>query len=757
MSRRVYGKAFPITEKQAKSYDRVSRTRKALRPNPIGVTSMALVNGKGAYKRAKSLASVVGKLSKEERSARARKVMKGNTAMRTIRRRKPVIGWEEELLRLRKNPKKKKPAKKSTARKSTARKSTARKSPARKSPARKSTARKSTARKSTARKSPARKSPARKSPARRSTPEKLTAAEKRLLATASRLTGKSVTSKVRKKPKKKTRKESFLEKYPQFDMVPAKRKQRIRYGKYKRHAMYDPMTNRKRMSYMYFDREAGKFRRIPKSALSKYGKITDSQISSARSRAAEKVRRRGTAFTPNKKAPSARSKRSSKRYAAYKAAIDKGYSKTKAINYALRVQPLARGDVFQGMCGLGGGKAATSGRTKARKASGVGKRISMRKRKGNKRRASSKRRRMVASKRRAVSKKRRMTRNKRRVVSKKRRMTRNKRRSPVTRRRRGVMKRRMRRNGRRRSMFRKNGFTSSLLGFLKTGALVTTGFFTHKALTHLVADKLVNAYILKADSASEAVQKLRPYSKPIAGLAVLIPGLLLTNYVADALGKGNKANANYLKSSIGAGMVASWIQNTVVTVLTQMEQPSIVPYLSGYTDSTAASLRGYAPVSQSGARSIMPMYAPVSGVGGVYQAAAGFSQAAAGYHQAAAGTGEYFQANSIGEYFAPNSMKGIGEYEAAGELSMVRTSGEISDGIRPDSNLDQVLDLTEAAAGVGAYETASGRVGTSSTWIPGQSNPQMWAGKEQVSASMQSSDIPAGVLQGQGGNGILSA
>jgi hypothetical protein len=104
----------------------------------------------------------------------------------------------------------------------------------------------------------------------------------------------------------------------------------------------------------------------------------------------------------------------------------------------------------------------------------------------------------------------------------------------------------------------------------------------------------------------------------------------------------------------------------------------------------------------------------------------------------------------------------------------------IDDGIRPDTNLDRVLDLAEAAAGlrgvgqaafaqaaagmpggIGEYITAERqnggyaeqRVPTSSQWIP---NGPLWAGTLGVTADRQTSDIPAGVLAGPGGNGILS-
>ena len=75
------------------------------------------------------------------------------------------------------------------------------------------------------------------------------------------------------------------------------------------------------------------------------------------------------------------------------------------------------------------------------------------------------------------------------------------------------------------------------------------------------------------------------------------------------------------------------------------------------------------------------------------------------------------------------------------------------------------MDLAESAAGyrggVGEYFSAGRnnggfseqRVPTQSQWIP--SGP-LWAGTLGVQDTMVQSELPAGVLAGPGGNGILS-
>jgi len=126
-------------------------------------------------------------------------------------------------------------------------------------------------------------------------------------------------------------------------------------------------------------------------------------------------------------------------------------------------------------------------------------------------------------------------------------------------------------------------------------------------------------------------------------------------------------------------------------------------------------------------------------------------QAAAGnYMQAAAG--EYFaNKQAQGEYFADSNLQGIGDYEQAGSMTQVRDTKRIDDGIRPDSNLDRLLTLADAAAGVNGITLDD--VATESTWIPGG---PLFAGTKRVHDTLDESEISAGILHEQGGNGSLS-
>jgi hypothetical protein len=87
----------------------------------------------------------------------------------------------------------------------------------------------------------------------------------------------------------------------------------------------------------------------------------------------------------------------------------------------------------------------------------------------------------------------------------------------------------------------------------------------------------------------------------------------------------------------------------------------------------------------------------------------------------------------------------------------------IDDGIRPDCDLDQILTLAEAQAGTGAmgeYYSAQKAgamfsVPQRSEWIPGDSAPELWAGTKSANDPSDVSEIPAGILETSGGNGIF--
>jgi hypothetical protein len=348
-----------------------------------------------------------------------------------------------------------------------------------------------------------------------------------------------------------------------------------------------------------------------------------------------------------------------------------------------------------------------------------------------------------------------------------------------------------RRRGRRRSL-RRNAFVADLATVAKLGALVLVGFYTHRALTGALTKALTSTdgkfAGMSLSNADGHPSFLSQWQKPITGLVVAGVGIAGVSMVKQVKVETRMA--------IGAGMMTSLFQSIVTTALTLSKQEQVLSYLEGYSNSPAYDLRGsgrYVPRHLRGrgaaglgiarnATSIMPQFAPI----GAFQ-------------QAAAGMGEFFTPQSgMGEYFAGPGTQGVGFYEKAGPLALSPGRSHmgqlpVDDGIRPDSNLDAVLDLAEsaaglgqgfqqAAAGTGAFQQAAagmGRVGrrgvrgmgeffaakaydggfsetvvpTSSQWIP---NGPLWAGSTPAEAHYTESELPAGILQGPGGNGVLS-
>ncbi len=333
----------------------------------------------------------------------------------------------------------------------------------------------------------------------------------------------------------------------------------------------------------------------------------------------------------------------------------------------------------------------------------------------------------------------------------------------------------MRRNGRR---YIRNGFGADIKSLLKTGGLILVGFFTHKAITGAIisfatstdGSKILGMPAVNADGTPSFMSQ---WKKPIVGFG--------WGFVELAALSWNKfPGKTEHKMAVGAGVMVSWLESLIKTGLAVAGQPQALSYLEGYSNSAAYSLRGAR--GRRGMRglgvarnagSIMPRYAPIGT-----------------FRQAAAGMGEYFKpASGVGEYFAGPGVQGVGHYEKAGSLALLPSRSHmgqlpVDDGIRPDANLDNIMDLaesaaglggggyTQAAAGMGQYRQAAAGMGefftaspgsgggfaestvpTQSQWIP--SGP-LWAGSTPAEAAYTESELPAGILQGPGGNGVLS-
>jgi hypothetical protein len=278
-------------------------------------------------------------------------------------------------------------------------------------------------------------------------------------------------------------------------------------------------------------------------------------------------------------------------------------------------------------------------------------------------------------------------------------------------------------------------FMTELTGALKVGAIATGGFVSHRALAHLIDNYgLGNIEAFKTGG-------LAQHRMTIAGVAAALVGIP----VATKLIPGPKART---LMPFVAGMATSLLHSVVVKVANMLNQPTVVGYLSSYTNAPGRAYGSYYSFKPHqtyrgyGARGYGEYY-QMQGLGQLRQAAAGVGQlrqAAAGMgqiRQAAAGMGQIRQAAAgAGEYIAQN-VNGIGEYE---QVATGRTPMQMNEGIYPTLNhAERALSVAEAAAGVGRND------------VPLQStvNPMMTA--DPIS------DLPGGSRAGvfEGGDGIF--
>jgi len=577
---------------------------------------------------------------------------------------------------------------------------------------------------------------------------------------------------------------------PQYKTIAARAKRRVAFGPYKRVKLLNPATGRQELSFMY--RKGGKLRKIPEWAIAgatsaneyRYHKgdfaKASGSIAKRRAAKAKSVRRRGAAFTPNR---SAAQRRAGRRTAAYNKARKSGLRVAEAATAAVKAVPFtkterAAGKSFKGVKTAAGGTVTKKRRRKARRKTSGKKKATRRKatrrrggtkaarsraaKKAARTRAAKKAARSKAAKK-AATKRRRSGGRKRRAPTKRRRSTKRRPAMRANARRGSKRSRRKSRKGKRRS-YRRNQFLADFRRVVRVGALVTVGFAAHKVVTAIGCEVIMRP--LSGRVGGPVGDVLTKWERPICGGLVAMGGVWATQRFV----KNPEARA-----SIASGMVVSWLQSLVMTALDALGMGEWAARLEG-VPSTAYQLQG-------DETSIMPRYAPTSGVGEYFAAQDGL-----GEYFAASGMGEYFAASGMGEYFASSGVAGVGNYEGAGPLAMQPSiqqaaAGRIDDGIRPD-NAERALMLTEAAAGMGlpppvhAYEegvlgqfqqaaagqfeqAAAGigqveRVGTSSTWIPGTSDPSLWAGTISADDSQGESEIAAGILEGPGGSGILS-
>jgi hypothetical protein len=414
-------------------------------------------------------------------------------------------------------------------------------------------------------------------------------------------------------------------------------------------------------------------------------------------------------------------------------------------------------------------------------------RVSRKRRSGKRRKLSMKKSAVAARRRRRAAARggapiRRRRRSRRKLTANRKRRSRRTRRAAPRRRsrrmasnrrsrrsHRRVSHRRHRRNGRRR-MFRKNGVMEPILFVLKTGGLALGGFLAHKVITNALMNYGFN-HIFGAPAA--VVVPATPTTPPVVapataglGLITLDPAYqkLIAGGLVAALGvfaASKLIKDSTTRNTVATGIAVSFTTTLLAAALTKFA-PQYAGLLAGPDDGTAARLSA---MYGFGGTSIQPRYAAIGGRGmGEY------------FQSGVSGLGEYFQSgvSGLGEYFQ-SGVSGLGalpSYEANAGYGANPDLMEAAAGmgaretmstnhVDPHGDLDRELTIAEAAAGVGAYEAAAGygsisTVPSSSTWIPGMSNGQLWAGTRSISNGQSATEmVPAGILQTDGGQGVF--
>lgn len=309
--------------------------------------------------------------------------------------------------------------------------------------------------------------------------------------------------------------------------------------------------------------------------------------------------------------------------------------------------------------------------------------------------------------------------------------------------------------------------------WVKTGGFIAAGVISHK----FFAGFLKNLLVAKTASveANAVVDAQTDGTAPAAGLGLLPASMvpyagIISGGIAAAAGVylvSKTVKDSQTRQLVAGGMVASFL-HTIIVDLLKKSAPGFAQQVSGLGASDANAVRLSAMYGMGGPTSIEPMYSQIHGMGEYFSSGVNglgeyFSSGVNGLGSpdyAAAGMGEYFSSgvSGLGEYGSnPDIMQAAAGY---GALDM----GSNSNHLDPSSNLDQALSIAEAAAGVGSMgpmqaAAGLGNVGTvrsSQTWIPGESNAQIWAGVRPVERSQgQTMMIPAGTLQSGGGQGIF--
>ena len=715
--KKVYGKAFRITAKQVKAYGYA-------KPNPVPVTAIVAVNGRGAYKKARSAKAAMADSSKEERIHRARKLTKTISCGQMKSNKSAGVNSGSS----------------NDARKGT------------EIMKRKGSARSRV--RAALNKNPKRPTPAQLK-ARAAFAAMVKAKRGKMKRNAGGVTGvaaKRAASDMKREWKAyrgadadgaRTRVMGAV-KLPPVPTPPTRRAATFTrggtlvmpsFGTPKPEKKVKVTVKRGKKSRKSATSKKGTRTMAKKRSTKKSGKRAAKAVKSVKKRSTKKAKRGGKKRSAAKKRTkkTVAKKRGGKKRSAPKA-VKRGKKRSAAKKRGGKKRMKRNGLTKRQR---GARKAAATRAAKKAKRSEAAKKAARKRGRKAKRSAKRTAKRTVKRSARKAPKGRKVAKGRKAPKSSKARG--------------GRKSRRMKRNGSMKSFFKRNG----VMELVKFAGLVTAGVITHKALNAALSQFVIDPLLAPSPVAPEATSGLPAAATPIVKLLASAAIAAAGTFAVKAVSK-DAAVVN----AVAGGMVASVLHQAVLTAV-NLVSPKAAGYLSG-DDSMAARLSAMYGVGGG----IMPAYAPISGMGEYFEGANGVGE----YFEGANGVGEYFEGtNGLGAYGANPDL-----YQAAAGYGML---GDNSDGysnnINPSDDLDRQLTIAEAAAGVGAssFEAAAGygavyqasagygNVETlpgADTWVPGSADPQLWAGVRPVDEPQSATAmVPAGVLESGGGAGIF--
>lgn len=223
-------------------------------------------------------------------------------------------------------------------------------------------------------------------------------------------------------------------------------------------------------------------------------------------------------------------------------------------------------------------------------------------------------------------------------------------------------------------------------------------------------------------------------------------------FANPAMGAMGEYFANPAMSGLGALEAAAGLGGGIYSAAAGYGADAITDeqrkFVQGYYVGAGKTLYGSHP----------NMYAPQLPAAGTqgYGANPDIYQAVAGSHHRYI-EGQHIDpstANLDRELSMMESMSGVGQVSSWNTELAPMQDGEGS--AFRDGSLGRVY---AASAGMGEFiEPGANGVQTvpsTQTWIPGESEGELWAGVRQVDANMSTADVPAGIMQTIGGSGIF--